>query len=83
MRQHLETSAGTVHVGTRIRIVKMKTSTTPSRAFPDGIDHQAEAYDGSEGEIRVIDDRGQLFGTWGGLAVHPDEDIIEIIPKEK
>lgn len=36
-------------------------------------------YDGREGIITHIDDRGQLHGTWGGLAVLPKEDDFEII----
>ena len=36
-------------------------------------------YDGREGIITHIDDRGQLHGTWGGLAILPKEDDFEII----
>ena len=36
-------------------------------------------YDGKEGIITRIDDMGQLHGTWGGLAVIPDEDDYTII----
>ena len=38
-------------------------------------------YTGKEGVIRFIDDFGQIFGTWGGLAVIPDMDDFEIIKK--
>ena len=34
-------------------------------------------YNGKSGTIDHIDDMGQLHGTWGGLAVHADEDKIE------
>lgn len=34
-------------------------------------------YNGKSGTIEHIDDMGQLHGTWGGLAVHADEDKIE------
>ena len=34
-------------------------------------------YNGKSGTIDHIDDMGQLHGTWGGLAVHADEDNIE------
>lgn len=34
-------------------------------------------YNGKSGTIDHIDDLGQLHGTWGGLAVHADEDNIE------
>lgn len=36
-------------------------------------------YTGKEGIIRTIDSMGQLHGTWGGCAVIPAEDRIEII----
>lgn len=36
-------------------------------------------YDGKEGDVRFVDDIGQLHGTWGGLAVIPEEDDFEII----
>ena len=36
-------------------------------------------YTDREGVITTIDDLGQLFGTWGGLAVIPEEDDFDII----
>ena len=36
-------------------------------------------YTGRKGEITLIDDMGQLHGTWGGLAVIPGEDQYRII----
>lgn len=36
-------------------------------------------YDGREGIITYIDSIGQLHGSWGGLAVIPEEDDFEII----
>lgn len=38
-------------------------------------------YTGKEGVITHIDDYGQIFGSWGGLAVVPDVDDFEIIKK--
>lgn len=78
MKPSIETNAGTVVPGTLIRIVRMADKATPSRAFPDGIDHQARAYNGKTGRVNHIDDQGQIHGTWGGLAVIPgvDEFII-------
>lgn len=35
------------------------------------------------GEITMIDDSGQLHGTWGGLAVQADYDSIEKIEAGK
>ena len=50
------------NVGDKIRIIEMV-----------GEPH----YNGKVGVIESIDDMGQLHGTWGGLAVHADEDKIE------
>jgi hypothetical protein len=51
-------------VGDKIKIIEMVDET---------------AYTGRTGIIEHIDARGQLHGTWGGLAVIPEEDSIEII----
>lgn len=79
MKPSIETNAGTIVPGTLIRIVRMADEATPSRAFPDGIDHQARAYNGKTGTVNHIDDRGQIHGTWGGLALQADRDEIEIL----
>ena len=36
-------------------------------------------YNGKSGVIDHIDSMGQLHGTWGGLAIIPEEDEIEVI----
>lgn len=36
-------------------------------------------YTGREGTVSHIDDMGQIHGSWGGLALHEDEDAYEII----
>lgn len=54
-------------VGDRIRIVKM-------RGEPN--------YDGREGEVTLIDDAGQIHGTWGGCALI-EGDLYEILGPEK
>lgn len=51
-------------VGDKIRIVEMA-----------GEPH----YNGRVGVIERIDDIGQLEGSWGGLRVHADEDVIEMV----
>jgi len=51
-------------VGDQIRIINMRGE---------------EQYNGREGIIEYIDDIGQLHGTWGGLAVVPEEDTFEVI----
>lgn len=38
-----------------------------------------DRYDGREGVIELIDDRDQLHGTWGGLALIPHVDSFSII----
>lgn len=51
-------------VGDKIRIIKM-----------DG----EPQYTGRTGIVKVIDDAGQLHGTWGGCAVIEGIDEYEII----
>ena len=58
-------------VGDKIRIVKMDDA--------NGTDYQASRMNGKEGVIELIDDAGQLHGTWGGLAVIPGIDMYEVI----
>lgn len=36
-------------------------------------------YTGREGTVSYIDDIRQIHGSWGGLALHEDEDAYEII----
>lgn len=54
-------------IGDKIRIIDMK-----------GENH----YNGREGVIEHIDGLDQLHGTWGDLAVVPEEDLIEVINDE-
>lgn len=58
-------------VGDRIRIIRMDDC--------NGRDAQAREYNGREGVITHIDSIGQLHGTWGGLAVQPENDDFEIL----
>ena len=62
------------HVGDRIRIIDVDATAT----FNDGIDTAALAMQGQTGTIEYIGGE-QLHGTWGGLAVIPACDKIEII----
>lgn len=39
-------------------------------------------YDGFEGVVENIDSIGQLHGTWGGLAIIPEEDEFEILESD-
>ena len=36
-------------------------------------------YTGKVGVIEYIDSIGQLHGTWGGCAIQPDKDTVEVI----
>ena len=36
-------------------------------------------YKGRMGVVKLVDDMGQLHGTWGGLALIPAEDQFEIV----
>ena len=40
-------------------------------------------YNGKEGIVDLIDDAGQIHGTWGGCALIPDVDEFEVINSEK
>lgn len=51
-------------VGDTIKIIEMKGEPN---------------YTGRTGIIKFIDSMGQLHGTWGGLAIVPEEDKIEVI----
>ena len=44
-----------------------------------GKDLQARMYNGRSGVVEHIDSKGQLHGTWGGLAVIPGVDEIETL----
>jgi hypothetical protein len=51
-------------VGDKIRIIHMEGE---------------PQYTGKEGIVEFIDDAGQLHGSWGGLAILPDEDEWEVV----
>jgi len=53
-----------VKVGDMIRIIDM-------RGEPE--------YIGKCGIVEHIDSLGQLHGTWGGLAIIPEEDVYEVV----
>ena len=69
MRTELQTHAGPVHIGTRIRIISLNNGESPIKDTD---------YNGREGTVTSIDDAPSLHGTWGGLAVY-DTDKFEII----
>lgn len=53
-----------VKIGDEIKIISMQGE-------PD--------YTGRTGIVMRIDSIGQLHGTWGGLAIIPEEDTFQII----
>lgn len=53
-----------VKIGDTIKILQMKGE---------------PQYTGKIGIVKKIDDAGQIHGTWGGLAIIPEEDTFEII----
>jgi len=59
-----ETKPGEIKVGKHIKIIDMVGEPT---------------YKGKVGRITDIDDAGQLHGTWGGLAIIPDQDKFELV----
>lgn len=54
-------------LGKHIRIIQMKDE---------------PGYAGKEGVVESIDGIGQLHGTWGSLAIIPEEDTFEILEVE-
>ena len=56
-----------VKVGDRIRIIRLDDP------------YALDSYNGREGVVHDIDSLGQLHGTWGGLAVIPEEDEFEVL----
>lgn len=56
-----------VKVGDRIRIIRLDDP------------YALDSYNGREGVVRDIDSLGQLHGSWGGLAVIPEEDEFEVL----
>ena len=52
------------NVGDKIKIVEMI---------------EEPQYTGKVGIIQYIDDIGQFHGTWGGLAIQPEKDIVRKI----
>lgn len=58
-----------VNIGDTIRIINMNDALSGSR------------YNGREGTVEGIDSLGQLHGTWGGLAVLPEEDEFMVIKR--
>ena len=51
-------------VGDTIRIVEMKGE---------------PYYSGRVGVVELIDDMGQIHGSWGGCAILPERDTYEIL----
>ena len=62
---------GKVKIGDAIRIIRMNDD--------GGKDLQARMYNGRSGVVEHIDSKGQLHGTWGGLAVIPGVDDFEVL----
>lgn len=47
----------------------------------DNMDGEPQ-YTGREGTVEVIDDAGQIHGTWGGCAVIPKVDSFTVIKRD-
>lgn len=37
------------------------------------------SYNGKTGVVKTVDSMGQLHGTWGGLAIQPENDTFEVV----
>lgn len=71
MRTELITHAGTVRIGTSIKIIHLNNGSSP-------IDDSG--YDGREGTVTAFDEVPDelspgMHGTWGGLAVYDTDDF--------
>lgn len=56
-----------IKVGTNVRILEMDDRL------------RGAEYEGKTGTVEYIDDMGQLHGTWGGLAIIPEIDTIQVL----
>nr|DAG24692.1 MAG TPA: protein of unknown function DUF4314 [Caudoviricetes sp.] len=61
----MKTEYTSIKVGDRIRILHLRD--------------EDKSYDGREGIVEFIDSLNQLHGTWGGLAIIPEIDELEVI----
>ena len=68
MKDFIHTAAGTIRPGMRLGIIKIDDPFTRAD------------YPGKEGIVTMIDDIGQIHGTWGGLALVPELDDFTILP---
>lgn len=66
MKSEIMTNAGIIRPGAHIRIISLD-------------DPYDSSYNGRTGFVKFIDDAGQLHGTWGGLAIIPKQDTIEVV----
>ena len=57
-----------VKIGDKIRIIEMEGE---------------PGYTGKTGVVDLIDDAGQIHGTWGGCALIPKVDKFEIVNTEE
>lgn len=64
MESHSLDILKTVYTGRMIEIVRMEGE---------------PKYTGRRGVVELVDDMGQLHGTWGGLAVDPNVDAIKFV----
>ncbi len=57
-----------VKIGDKIRIIHMEGE---------------PQYTNAVGVVTLIDDEGQIHGTWGGCAIRPDIDEFEILKSQE
>ena len=80
----MQASAGsviqqTIYKQTNKTVTAMKTNAKVGDTIKITAMRGESQYTGRTGTVEYIDDRGQLHGTWGGLAVIPEEDEYIII----
>lgn len=60
-------------IGDTIRIVCLADDKYTGKSDPS-----SDEYRGKTGEVQYIDDTGALHGTWGGLAILPEDTYVVI-----
>ena len=63
----------TAKIGDTIRIVCLADDKYSGKPDPS-----SNEYRGKTGKVQYIDDTGALHGTWGGLAILPEDTYVVI-----
>lgn len=64
---------------TQIQLESLRTSYVGKTIEINHLEGENCDYDGRKGVVKMVDDIGQLHGSWGGIAVNPETDTISIV----